>query len=163
MSHPKTLDFYKSILNTMLGYDPVGWGLPLGSMFPDVDRQSLIEGIGDIIAMVIDYRPEPDAGAAIPPTNAFADWCATLEVEEDIDFIIKGMSQMLNYPLINPSTSHPAVHHRESQNHSPVLRGLRPLSTGSQAASPGPRSCPGALPALWYVCSCTAVLFGVRS
>ena len=157
MSNPKTLDFYKSILNTMLGYDPVGWGLPLGSMFPDVDRQSLIEGIGDIIAMVIDYRPEPDADAALPQTNAFASWCATLEAEEDLDFIVKGMSQMMNYPLINPSVS-TRLCTTVSLSLQLCLARVGTLSSGSQSASPGP-----VLPARRFARCCTSALFGIQS
>ena len=35
-------------------------GQMVGDSFPDVDRQALIEAIGDIIALMIDFRPASD-------------------------------------------------------------------------------------------------------
>jgi hypothetical protein len=39
-AHPKSMAFYHTLLNTMLSYDSVGWGMPFGSWFPDVEHQA---------------------------------------------------------------------------------------------------------------------------
>lgn len=108
-SIPKAMDLYKSMLNTVVGYDPLGWGMPLGSWFPDVYHHAVIEACGDIVSLMLDFRSVDDEGKI--EKNEFADWLTKMSQVEDLDFITKGIGTMLNYPLEYPSVAFPAVHH----------------------------------------------------
>ena len=46
------------LLNAFLGYDPIGYGVPYGHlMIPDDDRESLVEVTGQILALLLDFKP----------------------------------------------------------------------------------------------------------
>jgi hypothetical protein len=64
---------YYTLVNTLLTYDSVGWGLPFGSWFPDVEHQQTVEACGDLIALLIDFEAAPDPlavdVAAVQPTE----------------------------------------------------------------------------------------------
>eukprot|EP00038_Savillea_parva_P017428 m.20216 g.20216 ORF g.20216 m.20216 type:complete len:828 (+) comp3767_c0_seq1:52-2535(+) len=77
-AHPKSMALYRTLVNTMLMYDSVGWGLPFGSWFPDVEHQATVEACGDLIAILIDFEASPDleeasaSSSSVPATRVVA-------------------------------------------------------------------------------------------
>lgn len=108
-ANPKFKPFYLSVMNTLLSYDAVGWGLPLGSFFPDEDRINLVDACGDFVSLVTDFTPAE--GDEQSSTNQFAVWLRQLTNDDELDFITNGMTKLISYPLQYPSQQHPGVHH----------------------------------------------------
>ena len=72
---PKTIPFFQSVLNTFLGYDPVGIGMPYGQFFsPDEVAERLAEMCGQLVLLLADHWPLPRPGtvAALQRANAAA-------------------------------------------------------------------------------------------
>lgn len=66
----KVLPLFKSMLNVLLGYDPIGWGVPYGQVWvPDLEREGLLELSGQLIMLLLDHKVQ-DMRDAPPPNLA---------------------------------------------------------------------------------------------
>eukprot|EP00041_Stephanoeca_diplocostata_P036436 m.1331669 g.1331669 ORF g.1331669 m.1331669 type:complete len:768 (-) comp24866_c0_seq6:3369-5672(-) len=109
-THAKASAFYLSIFNTVLSYDAFGWNMPFGSWFPDVEYQQVVEACGDLVGVLVDFRPRQNDDSDSAPVNHFANTIASISDDKDFDFVVKGMVAMMMGPLQH-NRRYPVVHH----------------------------------------------------
>lgn len=111
--------FY-SLMNVVLGYDPVGWGMPYGNLVATDTAKTLMESAIQALVVLLDYgHPielmEGDAAAAAsaPPGqlnlqyvaaddvdaqgfNIFRKLLGSIDSHDHLNFMFRGFSRLLN-------------------------------------------------------------------
>lgn len=117
--------FY-SLMNTVLAYDPVGWGIPYAGSIVADEREALVDIALQVLLVVLDYghtsetkvlnstRPQPTSTPSIKRTesaasmsekpdidpvhneNVYRRLLSTLHREEDFQLVFTGVSRLLN-------------------------------------------------------------------
>ncbi|PVI05491.1 hypothetical protein DM02DRAFT_610769 [Periconia macrospinosa] len=92
-----------SLLNTTLKYNPASWRVPYDHvMFKDQKQILVTYCLQLLLALVLYPIPEPGTGAA--PRNSFRYFLGRLHRPQDFQFIVDGMTRILNQPLQATST-----------------------------------------------------------
>lgn len=106
--------FY-SLINVVLGYDPMGWGVPYGNLVAKDTLKNLMETAVHVLVILLDYgyplRPpaidEANPTAAHPiyvspddteaqGFNVFRRLLSNIESVDELNFLFKGFSRLLN-------------------------------------------------------------------
>ena len=108
--------FY-SLMNVVLGYDPVGWGMPYGNLMATDTAKSLMESAVQALVVLLDYGLpiEPPGGAVSAgddPSqslqyvdaddvgaqgfNVFRRLLGNIESSDHLNFMFRGFSRLLN-------------------------------------------------------------------
>ena len=110
------LPLFTSLLNTVCSYDPVGYGVPYNHLMFNDTREPLAEVASQLLVVLLDQNSEqtptpvtensseegvleqtPELGAQ---ENLFCNYLSRIHREEDFHFILHGLAQLLNNPLI---------------------------------------------------------------
>lgn len=96
----------------MCSYDPVGYGVPYNHlMFADY-REPLVEVAAQLLVVLLDHETMQQASAVMngadvenpfeesPVDNLFCNYLSRIHREEDFYFILHGIANLLNNPLI---------------------------------------------------------------
>ncbi|XP_057310816.1 protein HID1-like isoform X1 [Hydractinia symbiolongicarpus] len=105
------LPLFTSLLNVVCSYDPVGYGIPYNHVMFNDTREPLIEVALQLLIVVLDYDMEqqqileninnPDQSfEGTGPENLFCNYLTRIHREEDFHFILRGITQLLQNPLI---------------------------------------------------------------
>ena len=106
--------FY-SLINVVLGYDPMGWGVPYGNLVAKDTLKTLMETAVHVLVILLDYgyplRP-PAIDESNPTTahpiyvapddteaqgfNVFRRLLSNIESVDELNFLFKGFSRLLN-------------------------------------------------------------------
>eukprot|EP00039_Didymoeca_costata_P032944 m.40020 g.40020 ORF g.40020 m.40020 type:complete len:749 (+) comp9618_c0_seq1:158-2404(+) len=111
--HAKSFPLYLSMLNTFLGYDPVGYGMPYGhKLVPDMESELLAQVCGQLVSLFTDFWPEDKQFAPElseqprPPlepwkagVNKMSNWICNLQGEEDLEYIAMNIARLLESEL----------------------------------------------------------------
>ncbi|XP_077482309.1 protein HID1b isoform X2 [Stigmatopora argus] len=115
------LPLFTSLLNVVCAYDPWGRGFPYGHLLFWDRRRVLVEQALQVLVVALErpgppeVEPEPDADSG-QAHNQFVDFLSRIHREEDLSFILKGVSRLLNNPLAQtylPNSSQKIGFHRE--------------------------------------------------
>jgi hypothetical protein len=111
--------FY-SLLNVVLGYDPVGWGMPYGNLVANDTAKTLMESAVQALVVLLDYGHPIElveggaaASAAAPPGqqtlqyvagddvdaqgfNIFRKMLGSIDSNDHLNFMFRGFSRLLN-------------------------------------------------------------------
>jgi len=103
--------FY-SLMNTVLGYDPIGWGVPYGNMMSTDTAKIVMEHSVQALVILLDYghpmRTLDSAanGTALPSVNAtdteaqgfnvFRRLLGSVEAPDQLNFMYRGFVRLLN-------------------------------------------------------------------
>ena len=108
--------FY-SLMNVVLGYDPVGWGLPYGNLLTTDTAKTLMESAVQALVVLLDYghpiEPEGYAegtpsGGSVPLQyvsaedvdaqgfNVFRRLLSSIDAPDQLNFMFRGFSRLLN-------------------------------------------------------------------
>lgn len=106
--------FY-SLINTVLGYDPVGWGLPYGNLVATDTAKQLMETAIQVLIILLDYgypikltdsqsnQAGPQSVTYISPDdtdaqgfNVFRRLLSCIESPDQLNFIYRGFARLLN-------------------------------------------------------------------
>ncbi|XP_006823997.1 protein HID1-like [Saccoglossus kowalevskii] len=108
------LPLFTSLLNIVCAYDPVGYGVPYNHLMFSDFRESLVEVAAQLLVVTLDHDSghssvvtvdgtvngtPVEAGDGIPD-NLFVNYLSRIHREEDFYFILKGLTRLLNNPLI---------------------------------------------------------------
>ncbi|XP_027053270.1 protein HID1-like [Pocillopora damicornis] len=106
------LPIFTSLLNLVCSYDPLGYGVPYNHlMFADY-REPLVEVAAQLLVVLLDHdsmQPTPttmngtdtEHSFEEPPVdNLFCNYLSRIHREEDFYFILHGVANLLNNPLI---------------------------------------------------------------
>uniref|UniRef100_A0A3P9I4T8 HID1 domain containing b n=1 Tax=Oryzias latipes TaxID=8090 RepID=A0A3P9I4T8_ORYLA len=114
-----TLPLFTSLLNVVCGYDPVGYGVPYNHLLFSDSREQLVEQALQVLVVALEHEAGSSASAALQaldasasptadeeergpagPDNLFVNYLSRIHREEDLSFILRGLTQLLNNPLI---------------------------------------------------------------
>ncbi|XP_028177742.1 protein HID1 [Ostrinia furnacalis] len=96
------LPLFTSLLNTVCAYDPVGLGLPYNHLLFNDTLEPLVEVALQILIVTLDHdtsntlNEETDESL---PDNLFINYLSRIHRDEDFQFLLRGVTRLLNNPL----------------------------------------------------------------
>ncbi|KAF2021293.1 hypothetical protein BU24DRAFT_339610 [Aaosphaeria arxii CBS 175.79] len=92
-----------SLLNTTLKYNPASWRVPYDHVVFKDQKQILVTYCLQLLLVLVLY-PIPEPGNGPPPKNFFRHFLGRLHRPQDFQFLVDGMTRILNQPLQATST-----------------------------------------------------------
>lgn len=110
---------FSSLINVVLGYDPIGWGVPYGGVFSTDTAMEVMELAAQTLIILLDYgfpcktvdTPSTDETVAsstnqlphveqrdyqAPGFNVFRKYLSRIESHDELNFIFRGFARLLN-------------------------------------------------------------------
>ncbi|XP_044272660.1 protein HID1 [Tribolium madens] len=114
------LPMFTSLLNTVCAYDPVGLGVPYNHLIFNDSLEPLVEAALQILIVTLDH----DTSSSSPtegedntvPDNLFINYLSRIHRDEDFEFILTGVTRLLNNPLVQtylPNSTKKVHFHQE--------------------------------------------------
>ncbi|XP_058457663.1 protein HID1 [Malaya genurostris] len=103
------LPLFTSLLNTVCAYDPVGIGVPYNHLLFTDTLEPLVEVCLQILIVTLDHditsnSPTPSAPYSHDDStiadNLFINYLSRIHRDDDFQFILKGVTRLLNNPLV---------------------------------------------------------------
>uniref|UniRef100_A0A1B0CR35 Protein HID1 n=1 Tax=Lutzomyia longipalpis TaxID=7200 RepID=A0A1B0CR35_LUTLO len=100
------LPLFTSLLNTVCAYDPVGFGVPYNHLLFTDSMEPLVEVCLQMLIVTLDHDMtlnSPTTAAYDETTlgdNLFINYLSRVHRDEDFDFILRGITRLLNNPLV---------------------------------------------------------------
>ncbi|KAK5641437.1 hypothetical protein RI129_009984 [Pyrocoelia pectoralis] len=115
------LPMFTSLLNTVCAYDPVGLGVPYNHLLFNDSLEPLVEAALQILIVTLDYDTSnstntSDSEDAPTPDNLFINYLSRIHRDEDFQFILRGVTRLLNNPLVQtylPNSTKKVYFHQE--------------------------------------------------
>ncbi|KAF2754849.1 hypothetical protein EJ05DRAFT_443016 [Pseudovirgaria hyperparasitica] len=107
-----------SLLNTTLKYNPANWGVPYDHLLFGDNKQLLVSYCLQFLLVLVLY-PIPEPGNGVPPKNFFRHFLGRLHRPQDFQFLVDGMTRILNQPL--QATTSPLPGSRKSLTWAPEM------------------------------------------
>ncbi|KAF2728168.1 hypothetical protein EJ04DRAFT_477803 [Polyplosphaeria fusca] len=98
-----------SLLNTTLKYNPATWRVPYDHVVFKDSKQILVTYCLQLLLVLILY-PIPEPGNGPPPKNFFRHFLGRLHRPQDFQFLVDGMTRILNQPLQATTAYLPGSH-----------------------------------------------------
>ncbi|CAN9095610.1 unnamed protein product [Alternaria alternata] len=98
-----------SLLNTTLKYNPATWRVPYDHVVFKDQRQVLVTYCLQLLLVLILY-PIPESGNGPAPKNFFRHFLGRLHRPQDFQFLVDGMTRILNQPLQANTSYLPGSH-----------------------------------------------------
>ncbi|XP_035744103.1 protein HID1-like [Vespa mandarinia] len=112
------LPMFTSLLNTVCAYDPVGLGVPYNHLLFTDSLEPLVDVALQILIVTLDH----DTSGEIPAEegsigdNLFINYLSRIHRDEDFQFVLKGITRLLNNPLMQtylPNSTKKVHFHQE--------------------------------------------------
>ncbi|PGH12972.1 hypothetical protein AJ79_03945 [Helicocarpus griseus UAMH5409] len=87
-----------SLLNTTIKYNPTPWRLPYDHVVWKDPKQILVIYCLQFLLALLLY-PIPEDGLGVPPKNYYRHFFGRLHRPQDFQFIVEGMTRILNQPM----------------------------------------------------------------
>ncbi|CAH1794429.1 unnamed protein product, partial [Owenia fusiformis] len=118
------LPLFTSLLNIVCAYDPVGYGVPYNHLMFNDSREPLVEIALQVLCVTLENEnaektqdQDKDAGGdCITSDNLFVNYLSRIHREEDFQFILHGITRLLNNPLVQtylPGSTKKVQFHQE--------------------------------------------------
>lgn len=127
------LPMFTSLLNTVCAYDPVGLGVPYNHLLFADTLEPLVETALQILIVTLDHDTTGTGQGAAPvaaspanadgnnddvqaPDNLFINYLSRIHRDEDFQFILRGVTRLLNNPLVQtylPNSNKKVHFHQE--------------------------------------------------
>ncbi|KAK3327870.1 high-temperature-induced dauer-formation protein-domain-containing protein [Cercophora scortea] len=98
-----------SLLNTTLKYNPASWRVPYNTLVFKDPKQVLVTYTLQFLLVIVLY-PIPDQPGIVTPKNFYRHFLGRLHRPQDFQFIVDGMTRILNQPLHANSSYIPGAH-----------------------------------------------------
>ncbi|KAF2276561.1 uncharacterized protein EI97DRAFT_433390 [Westerdykella ornata] len=98
-----------SLLNTTLKYNPASWRVPYDHVVFKDHKQILVTYCLQLLLVLILY-PIPEPGNGPPPKNFYRHFLGRLHRPQDFQFLVDGMTRVLNQPLQATASYLPGSH-----------------------------------------------------
>lgn len=112
------LPLFTSLLNTVCAYDPVGFGVPYNHLLFTDSLEPLVDVALQILIVTLDHDIScgtgEDEGAV--GNNLFIDYLSRIHREEDFQFVLKGITRLMQNPLMQtylPNSTKKVHFHQE--------------------------------------------------
>lgn len=129
------LPMFTSLLNTVCAYDPVGLGVPYNHLLFADTLEPLVETALQILIVTLDHDaavvsahvgtsrsalqlggPSEDEREGHAPDNLFINYLSRIHRDDDFQFILRGVTRLLNNPLLQtylPNSTKKVHFHQE--------------------------------------------------
>ncbi|CAG9857117.1 unnamed protein product [Phyllotreta striolata] len=113
------LPMFTSLLNTVCGYDPVGLGVPYNHLLFNDSLEPLVEAALQILIVTLDHdtsNSNAESDDVPSPDNLFINYLSRIHRDEDFNFILTGITRLLNNPLLQtylPNSTKKVHFHQE--------------------------------------------------
>ncbi|XP_070169242.1 protein HID1 [Polyergus mexicanus] len=112
------LPMFTSLLNTVCAYDPVGYGVPYNHLLFADSLEPLVDVALQILIVTLDH--DTTGGAPLDEgaigDNLFINYLSRIHRDEDFQFVLKGITRLLNNPLMQtylPNSTKKVHFHQE--------------------------------------------------
>ncbi|XP_071645526.1 protein HID1 isoform X2 [Temnothorax longispinosus] len=112
------LPMFTSLLNTVCAYDPVGYGVPYNHLLFTDSLEPLVDVALQILIVTLDH--DTTGGAPLEEgaigDNLFINYLSRIHRDEDFQFVLKGITRLLNNPLMQtylPNSTKKVHFHQE--------------------------------------------------
>lgn len=93
------LPLFTSLLNTICSYDPVGYGLPYNYLLVGDSREPLVQAAIQALIVCLDREAQLPGDESGYVDNFFINYLSRIHREDDFEFILRGLTRLLNNPL----------------------------------------------------------------
>ncbi|TMS36477.1 hypothetical protein L596_003632 [Steinernema carpocapsae] len=93
------LPLFTSMLNIVCAYDPVGYGVPYNYLMSTDHREPLVQAALHVLIVCLDKDTQPVNDETGYADNFFINYLSRIHREEDFEFMLKGITRLLNNPL----------------------------------------------------------------
>ncbi|GMT36075.1 hypothetical protein PFISCL1PPCAC_27372, partial [Pristionchus fissidentatus] len=93
------LPLFTSLLNTVCSYDPVGMGMPYNYLLFADTREPLVEACLQLLISCLDRDSAPKSDDSGYADNYFIHFLSRIHRDEDFEFMLKGITRLLQNPL----------------------------------------------------------------
>ncbi|KAH0561874.1 protein HID1 [Cotesia glomerata] len=114
------LPMFTSLLNTVCAYNPVGLGVPYNHLLFTDSLEPLVDVSLQILIVTLDHDVSGGAAACEDPSmaadNLFINYLSRIHRDEDFQFVLKGITRLLNNPLMQtylPNSTKKVHFHQE--------------------------------------------------
>ncbi|GMR60638.1 hypothetical protein PMAYCL1PPCAC_30833, partial [Pristionchus mayeri] len=110
------LPLFTSLLNTVCSYDPVGMGMPYNYLLFSDTREPLVEAALQLLITCLDRDSAPKSDDSGYADNFFIHFLSRIHRDEDFEFMLKGITRLLQNPLQNgylPNSTKKVNFHQE--------------------------------------------------
>ncbi|GMT06249.1 hypothetical protein PENTCL1PPCAC_28423, partial [Pristionchus entomophagus] len=110
------LPLFTSLLNTVCSYDPVGMGMPYNYLLFSDTREPLVEASLQLLIACLDKDSAPKTDESGYAENFFIQFLSRIHRDEDFEFMLKGITRLLQNPLQNgylPNSTKKVNFHQE--------------------------------------------------
>ncbi|KAI2643680.1 high-temperature-induced dauer-formation protein-domain-containing protein [Xylaria nigripes] len=87
-----------SLLNTTLKYNPASWRVPINTLIFKEPRELLVTYTLQFLLVILLY-PIPESSTGSTPKNYYRHFLGRLHRPQDFQFILDGMTRILNQPI----------------------------------------------------------------
>ncbi|KAJ5688916.1 hypothetical protein N7462_003308 [Penicillium macrosclerotiorum] len=87
-----------SLLNTAMKYNPAAWRVPYDHVVWKDSKQMLVIYCLQLLLVLLLY-PIPEDGRGVPPKNYYRHYFGRLHRPQDFQFLVDGMTRILNQPM----------------------------------------------------------------
>jgi hypothetical protein len=101
------LPLFTSLLNTVCAYDPVGLGVPYNHLIFTDTLEPLVEVCLQLLIVTLDHDITSSSSHVAQYSdetsvadNLFINYLSRIHRDEDFQFILKGVTRLLNNPLV---------------------------------------------------------------
>ncbi|CAK9812093.1 Protein HID1 [Anthophora quadrimaculata] len=112
------LPMFTSLLNTVCAYDPVGLGVPYNHLIFTDSLEPLVDVSLQILIVTLDH--DTSGGTPLEEgsvgDNLFINYLSRIHRDEDFQFVLKGITRLLNNPLMQtylPNSTKKVHFHQE--------------------------------------------------
>ncbi|XP_053727616.1 protein HID1b isoform X2 [Synchiropus splendidus] len=98
------LPLFTSLLNVVCAYDPVGFGFPYNHLLFSDHRELLVEQAAQILIVSLEHDVRQSGGGILQAAKASTS--TAVEEQEDFSFVLKGLTRLLNNPLVQTYLPH---------------------------------------------------------
>uniref|UniRef100_A0A7E4VQW4 Protein HID1 n=1 Tax=Panagrellus redivivus TaxID=6233 RepID=A0A7E4VQW4_PANRE len=110
------LPLFTSLLNVTCSYDPVGYGLPYNYLLVSDTREPLVQVALQVLIVCLDRESQPQNDETGYVDNFFINYLSRIHREDDFEFMLRGMTRLLNNPLQSsylPNSTKKVTFHQE--------------------------------------------------
>ncbi|XP_011494893.1 PREDICTED: protein HID1 isoform X2 [Ceratosolen solmsi marchali] len=112
------LPMFTSLLNTVCAYDPVGFGVPYNHLLFTDSLEPLVDVALQILIVTLDHDTNSGVNEdeVVVGDNLFINYLSRIHRDEDFQFVLKGITRLLNNPLMQtylPNSTKKVHFHQE--------------------------------------------------
>ena len=112
MIMPQANAFFFSLINTVLSYDPVGWGLPYNYLFTSDAPERLTNVCAEVLAALLVHKHGVTPAPHESHPNYFIQIIRKLKKKESFSFLYSGIVRLLESSVLASDSMFPYARHQ---------------------------------------------------